>query len=102
MKKVLTELSVPVRRQAGQMTGMPRAAAYVSPCPSGGKASTSAGCTSDFVGRATGVQGRARSTGNFSGPTVHWRSPAMPEESHCAAAQRRYEDCWERRAARTA
>ena len=37
-------------------------------------------------GVRSGVQDRARSTGNFSRPAVHWRSPTMPEESHCAAA----------------
>ena len=47
------------------------------------------------------VQGRARSTGNFSRPAVHW-SPTMPEEIalRCRQISGRYEDYRERRAAR--
>ena len=40
-------------------------------------------------GPPSGVQGRTRSSDNFSRPTVHWRSPTMPAESIAALEQRR-------------
>ena len=62
---------------------------------------TLAGARQIREGGPSVVQGRARSTGNFSRPAVHW-SPTMPEKIalRCRQISGRYEDYRERRAVR--